>query len=169
MPDARLPRAIEAVPAGAWPPRRRIGAATLGWDERHRRRLRLATDAGAEFLLDLPAARVLREGDGLILDDGGVVEVRAADEAVCDVTAATPAALARLAWHLGNRHLPVEIREAALRIRDDHVIVAMLEGLGARVTRLSGPFTPEAGAYAVDESPHGHGHEHDHGHGHEHD
>ena len=162
-------RAIEAVPAGAWPHRRRVGAATLGWDDRHRRRVRLARDDGGEFLLDLPEARVLRDGDGLILDDGSVIEVRAADEAVCDVAAASPAALARLAWHLGNRHLPVEIRADALRIRDDHVIVAMLEGLGVRVTRLRAPFTPEAGAY--DSHEHGagahatdHGHDHDHAH-----
>ena len=164
-------RAIEAVPAGAWPRRRRVGVVTLGWDDRHRRRLRLAADAGDEFLLDLPAARVLRDGDGLILDDGGVVEVRAADEAVCDVAAESPAALARLAWHLGNRHLPVEIRADALRIRDDHVIVAMLVGLGARVTPRRAPFTPEAGAYAGPHDPsdahHAETHRHG-GHGHAH-
>ena len=164
MPTDRLRKAIEAVPAGAWPRARRVAGATLAFDERWRRRVRLACDDGAAFLLDLAAARVLRDGDGLVLEDGGVIEVRAADEDVCDVAAEKPAALARLAWHLGNRHLAVEIRAEALRIRDDHVIVAMLEGLGARVTRLRAPFTPEAGAYAEasarEEHAHDHGHEH---------
>ncbi len=158
-------RAIEAVRAGTWPRARRVAGATLGFDERWRRRVRLEADDGTAFLLDLPAARILREGDGLILDDGGVIEVRAAAEDVCDVAAETPASLARLAWHLGNRHLPVEIRPEGLRIRDDHVIVAMLEGLGARVVRLSAPFTPEAGAYTDEGDDHAH---HDHDHGHEH-
>ncbi|MBL8700363.1 MAG: urease accessory protein UreE [Alphaproteobacteria bacterium] len=167
-------RAIEAVPKGTWPLKRRIGTATLDLDHRHRRRIRLETDAGVEFLLDLAEARMLAPGDGLILDNGDVVEVRAADEAVCDVTAESPAALARLAWHLGNRHLPIEIRADRLRIRDDHVIVAMLRGLGATVTPLRGGFTPEAGAYAQAEAEahahhgdkHGHHEHHDHQHGH---
>ena len=162
-------RAIEAVPKGAWPLKRRIGTATLDLDHRHRRRIRLETDGGVEFLLDLREARMLAPGDGLILDNGDVVEVQAAPERVCDVTAERPAALARLAWHLGNRHLPVEIRGHALRIRDDHVIVAMLRGLGATVVQLRASFTPEAGAYAQSQAEaHGHDHAHDHGHGHAH-
>jgi urease accessory protein len=156
-------RAIESVPAGTWPRKRRIGRATLDFDHRHRRRIALATDDGMPFLLDLPGVRILGAGDGLILDTGDVVEVAAADERVCDVAAESPAALARLAWHLGNRHLPVEILPGRLRIRDDHVIVAMLEGLGARVTALAAPFTPEQGAYAQA----GHGHAHDHHHAHD--
>ena len=161
-------RAIEAVPKGTWPAKRRIGTATLDLDHRHRRRIRLETDGGVEFLLDLREARLLAPGDGLILDNGDVVEVRAAEERVCDVTAESPAALARLAWHLGNRHLPVEIRGHALRIRDDHVIVAMLRGLGATVVQTRGAFTPEAGAYAQGEA-HAQGHKHGHDHGHAHD
>jgi urease accessory protein len=166
-------RAIEAVPRDTWPLKRRIGTATLDLDHRHRRRIRLETDTGEEFLLDLREARVLSPGDGLILDNGDVVEVQAAPERVCDVTAESPAALARLAWHLGNRHLPVEIRGHALRIRDDHVIVAMLRGLGATVVQLRASFTPEAGAYAqaqAEAHAHDHGHAHDHReHGHRHD
>ncbi|MBM3522443.1 MAG: urease accessory protein UreE [Alphaproteobacteria bacterium] len=169
-------RAIEAVPKGTWPLKRRIGTATLDLDHRHRRRIRLETDSGEAFLLDLPEARMLSPGEGLVLDTGEVVEVRAADEPVCDVMAESPAALARLAWHLGNRHLAVEFHVDRLRIRDDHVIVAMLRGLGATVTPLRGGFTPEAGAYAQAEAaahahhehePHGHAHSHG-GHGHEH-
>jgi urease accessory protein len=160
-------RAIESVPRGAWPTKRRIGLATLDFDHRHRRRIALTTDDGIAFLLDLPEARVLGPGDGLILETGDVVEVAAANEKVCDVAAETPAALARLAWHLGNRHLPVEILPNRLRIRDDHVIVAMLRGLGAAVTILDAPFTPEQGAYAQG-GGHGHGHDHAHDHGHGH-
>jgi urease accessory protein len=158
-------RVIEAVPHGAWPRKRRVGLATLDFDHRHRRRIALATDDGNAFLLDLPEARVLGPGDGLILETGDVIEVVAANEKVCDVVAETPTALARLAWHLGNRHLPVEILPGRLRIRDDHVIVAMLQGLGASVTTLEAPFTPEQGAYAQGA---GHGHTHDHGHSHDH-
>ncbi len=101
---------------------------TLGYDDRHRRRLRLATDAGEEFLLDLPRAAVLDEGDGLALDDGSWLEVKAAPETLLEVRAATPELLARLAWHIGNRHLPAQIRSDRILIRDDHVIADMLRG-----------------------------------------
>ena len=166
-------RAIEAVPRGTWPLKRRIGTATLDLDHRHRRRIRLETDTGQEFLLDLREARVLSPGDGLILDNGDVVEVQAAPERVCDVTAESPAALARLAWHLGNRHLPTQIEGERLLIRDDHVIVHMLEGLGATLRRLDAPFDPEGGAYGEhNHSPahqrHHHHHHGDHDHHHDH-
>ncbi len=141
-------RAIEVVPKGKWPARRRIRHATLPFDYRHRRRITLTCDDGSDFLLDLAEARIVQDGDGLVLDDGGVIEVRAGDEAVLDVVCANAIQLARIAWHLGNRHLPVEITASGLRLRDDHVIAAMLEGLGAEVTRRRAPFTPEAGAYA---------------------
>jgi urease accessory protein len=141
-------RAIEVAPKGAWPTRRRIGHATLPFDYRHRRRITLTADDGRDFLLDLPEARIVHDGDGLVLEDGGVIEVRAGDEEVIDVACEDPVQLARIAWHLGNRHLAVEITATGLRLRDDHVIAGMLEGLGARVTRRRAPFTPEAGAYA---------------------
>jgi urease accessory protein len=147
-------RAINVATAGAWPSGSARGRATLDWDHRHRRRMEMSTDDGARFLLDLPRAAVLREGDGLKLDDGGWIAVRAKPEALCEIRCASAAALARIAWHLGNRHLPVEIGAEALRIRDDHVIAAMLSGMGASVTRIAAPFTPEGGAYAE------HGHDH---------
>jgi urease accessory protein len=87
--------------------------------------------------------------------------VRAADEKVCDIACPTPEALVRIAWHLGNRHLPVQVIDGGLRIRDDHVIVAMLEGMAAVVKRRRAPFDPEGGAYAR-------GHAHAPGHGHHH-
>jgi urease accessory protein len=130
--------------------------ATLDWDQRHRRRVRLTIDQGGEFLLDLDHATVINDGDALELDDGRLVNVRAADEPVCDAFARSPEHMARIAWHLGNRHLSVQIMADRLRIRDDHVIVAMLHDMGVRVERLKAPFTPEGGAYS------GHAHDHDH-------
>ena len=104
--------------------------------------------AATPFLLDLPRVQHLADGDGLELDDGGYVRVCAAPERVLEIEADGPAELLRLAWHLGNRHLPVQALEGRLRIRDDHVIAEMVEGLGGRITRLSAPFDPETGAYA---------------------
>jgi urease accessory protein len=122
--------------------------------------LRLVADSGTPFLLDLARVQHLADGDGLELDDGGYMRVCAAPERVLEIEAAGPAELLRLAWHLGNRHLPVQAIEGKLRIRDDHVIAQMVEGLGGRVTRLSAPFDPETGAYAGADSaaPHGHVH-----------
>jgi urease accessory protein len=173
-----LRRAIAVHPAGTWSAADAVGSVTLDWDHRHRRRIKLALDGGGEVLLDLAQTAVLREGDGLVLEGGGIVAVYARPEAVCDITCAGSEELARIAWHLGNRHLPVEILPGALRIRDDHVIVAMLEGLGATVVRTAAPFTPEGGAYDQAHGPahdhphdqageHGHGHHH-HGHDHHH-
>ena len=159
-------RADHVHPAGAWPRERARATVTLAYDDRHRRRVRLVADDGGDFLLDLPEAIVLRDGDGLRLDDGAWLGVRAAAEEVCDIACPTPEALARIAWHLGNRHLPVQIVAGGLRIRDDHVIVGMLEGMGAAVTRKKAPFDPEGGAYA---RAHAHAHTHDHGHHHHHD
>jgi urease accessory protein len=140
-------RAVRVDRTGQWQRERACGTVTLGYDDRHRRRLRLATDAGEEFLLDLPRAAVLDEGDGLALDDGSWLEVKAAPETLIEVRAATPELLARLAWHIGNRHLPAQIRNDRILLRDDHVIAAMLVGLGAAVQRIEAPFTPERGAY----------------------
>jgi urease accessory protein len=102
----------------------------------------------------------MADGDGLELDDGGYVRVCAAPERVLEIEGDSPIDLLRLAWHFGNRHLPVQALEGRLRIRDDHVIADMVEKLGGRVTRLSAPFDPETGAYAGAEQGHGHGHEH---------
>lgn len=132
--------------------------ATLDWDQRHRRRIRLSLDQGGDFLLDLDHAAVIHDGDALELDDGRLIKIRAADEQVCDAFTQSPEHMARIAWHLGNRHLAVQIMADRLRIRDDHVIVAMLQEMGVRVERRMAPFTPEGGAYGA----HGHHHDHDH-------
>jgi len=154
-------RAIEVQSKGQWPVDAAAGTTTLAFDDRHRRRIRLLDDAGAPFLLDLPEAATLGDGDGLKLDDGTWLRVRAAGEDVCDVVCSSPEALARIALHLGNRHLPVEITSGGLRLRYDHVIVDMLVALGARVARLKAPFSPEAGAYSRGAQHHHHHGDHD--------
>ena len=166
---AELPRATQVLPAGEWPGRAARDTVALDFDDRFRRRRRYAAAGGLEFLLDLKEAVALRDRDGLLLeDDGGVVLVRAAPEPLVEVTAETPERFARLAWHLGNRHLPTQIEGARLLIRDDHVIVAMLRGLGATLRRVDAPFDPEGGAYGEHnrrpDHPHAH-HHHDHGDG----
>jgi urease accessory protein len=141
-------RLTQAAPAGHWPRAESTASITLAFDDRNRRRLRLLTDQGEPVLLDLAKPRPLAEGDGLGFEDGGWLVVHAAEEDVLDIAAGDSAHLARLAWHLGNRHLPTEILAQRLRIRYDHVIEDMLRGLGARLTRRRAPFQPEGGAYA---------------------
>jgi len=143
----------------------------LDFEDRHRRRMAMTGTRGLEFLLDLESAVALRGGDALVLDDGRLVEVVAAPEPLIEIRGSDPAHLVRLAWHLGNRHLPTQITARGLRIRRDHVIEDMVKGLGARVIAIEAPFDPEGGAYAAvaeahDHSGHGHDH-HDHA-GHDH-
>jgi urease accessory protein len=149
----------------------------LGFDDRHRRRMAMTGTRGLEFLLDLENAVALRGGDALVLDDGRLIEVVAAPEPLIEIRGNDPHHLVRVAWHLGNRHLPTQLMAKALRIRRDHVIEAMIKGLGARVIEIEAPFDPEGGAYAGDghaQAPHDHAahgeSSHDHGdHGHHHD
>jgi urease accessory protein len=126
----------------------------LDFDDRHRRRMAMTGTRGLEFLLDLESAVALRGGDALVLEDGRLVEVVAAPEPLIEIRGVDPHHLVRIAWHLGNRHLPTQIAARALRIRRDHVIEAMVKGLGARVVEIEAPFDPEGGAYA--EGGHGH-------------
>ena len=166
-----MQRAIEHRPASSWPADAAAGTVTLDYDARHRRRIRLVTGGGEAVLLDLPKAVAMAHGDGLMLEDGRWLRVAAAPEALIEVRAGDAARLARIAWHLGNRHLPAEIGDGVIRIRPDHVIEAMLVRLGAQVEHVDAPFQPEGGAY--DEAPpdhqhRGHDHDHDHEHGHSH-
>ena len=120
----------------------------LEFDERHRRRVAMTGVRGLEFLLDLPEAVTLRSGDGLALEDGRIVEVVAAPEALAEIRAADAAALTRVAWHLGNRHLPTEL----LRKSAAHPPRSRDRGDGARasaaqVIAIEAPFNPEGGAY----------------------
>lgn len=156
-------RATTALPVGTWESSGETQTVTLDYDGRHRRRLLLATDAGEAFLLDLPDARHLRDGDGLALDDRRVVRVVAKPEPVSIVTAVDPLLL-RCAWHLGNRHLPASLSGGRILIRPDHVIAEMLRGLGATVQNAELPFDPEQGAYA--EAPTAYGQKRHHHHEH---
>ena len=161
-----LPRATQVLPKGGWVERTAKHIVTLEFDDRFRRRRRYVAESGFAFLLDLEEATPLRDGDGLLLEQGGVILVRAAPEPLVEVRAPTPERLLRLAWHLGNRHLPTEIQADRLLIRDDHVIVAMLQGLDAELHKVDAPFNPEGGAYGEHNRQPGHQHHHDdHDHG----
>ena len=163
---ATLIRAVEILPHGKWLGTTAVDHLILTYDERHRRRLRYVACGGTTFLLDLPRAAVLRAGDGLRLEDGRIVSVEASPEQLVEVTAADAAALIRLAWHIGNRHLPAQLEPNRILIRDDTVIVNMLLGLGATVRPVLAAFTPETGAYDSRGSA-GAQHDHVHGHGYE--
>ncbi|MGB0682227.1 MAG: urease accessory protein UreE [Magnetovibrionaceae bacterium] len=140
-------RADRVEAKGHWDAADQSASVTLPFSERHRRRIRLQDDAGEAFLLDLVEARLLRGGDGLVTDRG-VIAVQAAAEPVATLSCRDAVHCARLAWHLGNRHLSVQvIDEVTLRISQDHVIEAMCEGLGAEVERHEAAFEPEGGAY----------------------
>jgi urease accessory protein len=163
------------------------GTLRLPFDQRQKSRLRTQLVSGEEVALALPRGEILRGGDLVVASDGRVIEVQAETERVVHVECDTPTALARCAYHLGNRHVPVEVGDGYLRFAADHVLEEMLKGLGARLQPMDAPFEPEAGAYAGghahqhDEMGHGgrihefgehrhdHGHGHDHAHDHDHD
>lgn len=155
----RLPRAGAIRRAGEGGTQAPSGRVTLAHDERHLRRKVLTLESGDKVLVDLPEPVALDDGDLLVLDDGGTVEIAASQEEIYDIRARDAVHLAELAWHIGNRHLAAEISAARIAILRDHVIKAMLEGLGATVTEAVGRFSPLRGAYS------GHGHAHDHHHG----
>ena len=137
----------------------------LAHDERHLRRKVIALSGGERLLVDLPEPVLFGTGDRLLLEDGRSVEIVAADEPLYAVTPSERVPLRHLAWHLGNRHLPAQIDERRILIGRDHVIRAMLEGLGASVEEVVEPFQPVHGAYhghggsshAGAGQPHGHG------------
>lgn len=166
-----MTRAIEHARAGHWPEAEAKAVVTLDFDARFRRRMMLTTDGGAQVLLDLAKPVAMAGGDGLRLDDGGWLRIEAAPEDLIEVRAGSIHGLLKLAWHLGNRHLPAEVRADAILIRPDHVIESMLEGLGATLARVNQPFQPEGGAYGdpASQGGHHHHHDHDHDHGHSHD
>ena len=146
----------------------------LDHDLRSRRRMVFTTTSGAPILLDLQRPAHLRDGDGLKLEDGAIVRVEDAAEALLEIGAPSVAALVRIAWHLGNRHLPTQLMPGEdggrIRIRQDHVIAEMVEGLGGVCELLMAPFDPEGGAYAGRSGEAilaGHNHHH-HAHNHHH-
>jgi urease accessory protein len=142
------------------------GYVTLAHDQRHLRRKLLHLQNDEMVMLDLKEAVLFAHGDLLVVENGDLVEVRAANEKLFEITAKSPVHLIELAWHLGNRHLSAQIEEDRILILRDHVIRAMLEGLGAKVRDVEEPFQPARGAYHA-HGGHSHGsHSHnDHGHG----
>ncbi|WP_027040035.1 urease accessory protein UreE [Mesorhizobium ciceri] len=159
----KFPRAVSVLSAGNAGTTLPSGRAILAHDERHLRRRAIELADGSKVLVDLPEPVALNDGDRLVLEDGGHVEIVAAPEEVYDIRARDGVHLAELAWHIGNRHLAASIEAGRILILRDHVIKAMLEGLGATVADVSEPFKPVRGAY----SGHG-GQSHDHGHAHAH-
>jgi urease accessory protein len=147
-----MKRASQVVRAGAWRTADAVDRVVLDADERRRRRMVIAGEGGMKFLLDLAEVTGLRDGDGLVLDDGTIVAVIAKPEPLVEITAADAAGLARLAWHLGNRHAELQVAGDRLRMRRDHVLEDMLAALGAHLVTIEAPFEPERGAYE-----HGHG------------
>ena len=124
------------------------GDVVLDFDARFRRRCAMVTEGGLHFLLDLERATHLRGGDVLVLEDGRRIAVVAASEPLAKLRAENAEQLARIAWHLGNRHLPLMIHAGRIYIRRDHVIEAMVRRLGATIEHVEAPFDPEDGAYA---------------------
>lgn len=160
-------RATRVLPQGD-AGHRASDSVTLDFDGRHRRRMLLRTERGEDLLLDLAEAVALADGDALVTEDGRHVRVVARPEALMEITVGDPMKLPRLAWHIGNRHLPTEIAGTTLYLRHDHVIATMLEQLGATVRFVDRPFNPEGGAYGHGRT-HGHDRGHDHGDHHRHD
>lgn len=151
-------RAVSHVHAGTFrsAPSDRV---VLAHDERHLRRKRLTLAGGEHVMVDLAEPAALGHGDALVLEDGRTVEIEAAEEPLLEILPRDHLHLTELAWHIGNRHLAAQIEAGRILILRDHVIQAMLEGLGAAVREVVEPFQPVRGAYS------GHAHHHHHNHG----
>lgn len=161
--------AHEILSTGTWDRARRRAGVSLDFNLRNRRRIVLTASDGVDVLLDLARAARLRNGDGLLLESGEVIEVIAAPEPLLELRCTDREQLVRLAWHLGNRHVPTELRTGSLRIRADHVLAEMARGLGAEVVELAAPFDPEGGAYEGAGQVGHHHHDDDHHHPQDHD
>ena len=147
--------AVDHRRKGLWPESQAEASVTLDFEARHSRDATLTTDHGEQVLLDLPHPEVMAEGDGLRLGDGRWIAVRAAAEPIVEVRHHDPRQLLRLAWHLGNRHVPAEIWSTAfLRVRPDPAVEEMLVRAGATLTKLESPFHPE---HRIDEHAGDHG------------
>jgi urease accessory protein len=160
-------RATAVVRKAAVKPNRVADTVVLDHEGRHRRRVALKGEGGLDFLLDLDKAVALDDGDAVRLEDGRLVEVKAAPQRLLEIRAENPLRLMRVAWHIGNRHTPAEIGADAIWIEDDHVLAEMVRGQGCTATPVERPFRPERGAYETcghDHGHHGHGH-HQHHHG----
>jgi urease accessory protein len=159
-----MPRIHEKLPPST-PATRSL---TLPHDKRQKSRARVALDDGAEAELWLERGSSLQHGDRLLADDGSVVAVCAAPERVSIVSAADPKQLARAAYHLGNRHVALQVEAGRLVYLHDHVLDDLVRALGLTTSFAIAPFEPEAGAYGHGHARHSHGQDHDHDHGHDH-
>jgi len=160
-----MPRAVRVLSAAARAGQPVIDTVILDYAERSAQKLAVTGVKGGRFEIDLAQATRLATDDALVLEDGSLVEVVAAPEPLIEARAADLAQLARLAWHLGDRHLPAQLFANRIRVRVEPGTEDLLKALGARLVRIEAPFEPEGGAYA---SAHGHEHAHDHHHGHAH-
>jgi urease accessory protein len=156
-------RAIAVVRQLAVKPQAVADTITLDHEGRHRRRVALTGAKGTVFLLDLEKAVAVKGGDAFRLEDGRLIQVVAAPQALLEIRAETQTRLARIAWHIGNRHTPAEITGDAIYIEADHVLAEMVRGLGGAVTKVQRAFEPERGAY----EGHAHGGHGHHGHAHD--
>ncbi|MGX1787196.1 urease accessory protein UreE [Bosea sp. NPDC055332] len=173
-----MQRAISVVRKAAVKQDRVVETLTLDHEDRNRRRVALKGDGGQDILLDLDKPTALNDGDAVKLEDGSLVLIKAAAQKLIEITAENPLRLARVAWHIGNRHTPAEITANAIYIEHDHVLAEMVRGQGCAMADVERPFQPERGAYDHDHADcghdhhghhhHDHAHEHGHDHGHSH-
>jgi urease accessory protein len=152
-----MQRVVAIKQAGKWTEASAMDRVMLDAEDRRRRRIVLTGEKGTRVLLDFEKPVVLRNGDGLVLEDGSIVRVCGQPEPLVEIRVSSPGELLRVAWHLGNRHADVQIVGDKIRIRRDHVLEDMLQKLGAQVAPLEAPFDPEAGASAPHEHEYGHG------------
>ena len=150
-----MKRIADIRPVNGWDTATAVDFIVLDAQDRHRRRVVFVGEHGATYLLDLSKPAQLHDGDGLMLEDGSMVRVTGKPEPLVEISAENPRELARIAWHIGNRHTEVQFIGDKLRIRRDHVIEDMLRGVGASLTFLEAPFDPESGAYDHDSHQHG--------------
>lgn len=174
-----MPRVTTIVRKPAVKADRVVDTIALDHADRNRREANLTAEGGTEIRLDLDMATTINDGDALRLEDGRLVQVKAAPERLLEVKAENPLRLTRLAWHLGSQHGLVEVTADALYVDDDPVIAELVRGQGCTATPVERPFRPERSAHHCDHDhghghhhghshSHSHGHEHDHGHGHSH-
>ena len=152
---------------------KRAATVELDWDVRQKSRFDATDSTGRAIGVFLPRGTLVRGGDVLVLEDGALVRVQAAPQEVLRITACaqhgSPFDLTRAAYHLGNRHVPIELKPDHLKIEPDHVLADMLRAMHMTVVTVHEAFEPEGGAYSSHGHSHGHGHSHDHAHDHDHD
>lgn len=168
MTDRTMHRVSTIIPAGSFDAASVVDRVTLDADDRQRRRIVFTGENGTRVLIDFDKPVTLHDGDGLVLDGGGIVLISGLPEPLAEVAASSAREFVRIAWHLGNRHTDVQIAGDRIRIRRDHVLEDMLRGLGAAVAHIEAPFEPQATVPHTHEHDHDHGHDHHNGHDHHH-